>query len=304
MNFSRALVSSGVLTLGLTLVGGCTGKNLPDAKHDKSVSSSSSQKVSETRNKSQPFQLPIEEYAISPDDYYLIDRAKSDLINQCMRRFGSAYVDASPMEPIFQASRRYGITDLETAKDFGYHMPKVRKKANGHLPKIGTKDRIILFGPGADEKKSINGKKLPDGGCSGEADSTISGGRIPESVISLAQTVDVQSFRDSQRDPAFISANKKWADCMAGSGYRYSSPLKAIADPVFQETSLPTEEEKRVAVKDVKCKISTNLMGVWSGIEGREQSRVISENSGRLSELKSFQKSEISRARKVLSMSP
>src|SRR5690242_11620019 len=124
-------------------------------------------------------------------------------------------------------------------------MPKVSRSLSQESRKLTVKDRMLLFG-GADGKENEHVKRIPAGGCNGEAESIISGGQAPESAIAAAQRIDVESFTLSLKDPAFVRANKNWSLCMAKKGYKYSSPLKAISDAKFQEASEATEQEKKV----------------------------------------------------------
>ncbi|MFI1366931.1 hypothetical protein [Streptomyces griseochromogenes] len=249
--------------------------------------------------------MPIDGYGINPYDYYLIDKAKTVLIDRCMKAFGSRFIAPSPGKPVVQASRRYGVTETETAAAYGYHMPKVADRANRDPRNLTKEDRIFLFGE-SNGRSGGSGKadKLPPGGCSGEADAKISGDDTPDAIIALARGIDGGSFENSMKDPRWVKANKQWSACMMQRGYRYASPLEAISDPKFQEVGRPTEQERRVAVRDVQCKRESSLTEIWREIESADQEMMIRKHSKELQRLRSFQKAEVGRARRVLSDSP
>ncbi|MFE7273320.1 hypothetical protein [Streptomyces sp. NPDC057623] len=233
----------------------------------------------------------------------MIDKAKKILIDRCMEEFGSDYSAPLPGEPIVQATRRYGVTDMKTARTYGYHMPKASSGAGEDPGKIAARERTLLFGSSRRASVEANGMEVPAGGCSGKAESIITTTQRPESAISVAQQINSESFTISLKDPLFVKANRRWSACMAERGYKYDSPLKAISDAKFQEADEPTEEEKRVAVMDISCKRETKLMEIWSGVERSEQDVMIRKHSNLLQELRAFQEVEIQNARQVLSKS-
>jgi hypothetical protein len=233
----------------------------------------------------------------------LIENAKIVLINRCMKRLGSNYSAPSPEGPIFQASRRYGVVDVETAATHGYHMPRVESGSVSNKSRnLTAKERELMFGVG-NQPKDAQGRDVEAsaGGCIGEAELKIAGGKKPETAIGLAQNVDTESYAISLKDPLLSKAFNAWSGCMKDRGYEYDSPLTAISDPRFQEMSEPSEREKRVAVADVHCKRETKLIEIWSKIEREAQSAMIRKNAKTLQLLQSFQAKEMQNARKVLS---
>lgn len=300
MRPSRKFSQASLLAFGsLVLLSGCAQKANPDPKEDHKKST---EKRAPVRDSSQPFQLPIDEFGMNPDDYYLIEKARKILIDNCMENLGSVYSVPLPEKPIFQASRRYGVTDIKTAGIYGYHMPKASSGLGEDPGKLSAKERMLLFGEGGQRQSSkVESAEIPSGGCSGEAESIIANNERPESAIAVAQRINSESFSTSLNDPRFIKANEEWSACMKKDGYEYDSPLTAISDPRFQEAREPTEEEKRVAVMDVKCKHNTKLLIIWSKIEREEQDVMIRKNSKTLQTLRDFQEKEIRNARQVLS---
>ena len=300
--FAREMAHIGVMVAGFVVLSGCAQSPATGSNHDDSKGREPSAGHNGSGSASQPFHLPIEDYSISPDDSHLIEKAKSVLISQCMSELGSDYVEPIPTKLASQASRRYGISDLATAGQWGYHMPKnAITQTNGGFKKLTEKDRTLLFGIDGTNKRSTADEKLPAGGCVGEANSTIAGEHVPDSAIAFAQNVDVASFKALQKDASFIEVSKRWSKCMSRDGYTYYSPLMAVSDSKFHEVSEVTEHEKKVAKTDMQCKLETELMDEWSEIEGREQKRMINERLDKLRELKDFQEREIETARKVLS---
>ncbi|MFI9393248.1 hypothetical protein ACIG53_20430 [Streptomyces bauhiniae] len=243
----------------------------------------------------------MSKYEIKANDYYLIDKAKVILVNRCMRVFGSSYAVPAPAKPVAQASRRYGVTEHETAAAYGYHMPKVKRSTSKSSRNLTKKNELLLFGGrGGRPEWAKRVPKVPPGGCSGEADAKISGGATPYPVIALARGIDSGSFVRAMKNPRWIKANESWSSCMAKDGHRYASPLEAIADAKFQEVDNPTAQEKKVAVRDVQCKRESHLIEVWRKIESVDQEAKISRHAAELQRLKSFQEAEVQRAHQVL----
>jgi hypothetical protein len=63
---------------------------------------------------------------------------------------------------------------------------------------------------------------------------------------------------------------------MAEAGFRYADPLAVAADPAF--SARIDQHQLDVAVADIGCKSSTNLVGTWFTVESAYQTRAIRAN--------------------------
>ncbi len=77
---------------------------------------------------------------------------------------------------------------------------------------------------------------------------------------------------------------------MRKAGYRYSSPQEAIRDPAFTDgrDHHVTKTEIATAVADVRCKRTTGLIAIWTGVEIAYQRLAITQNRTRLTAARAF----------------
>ncbi len=75
---------------------------------------------------------------------------------------------------------------------------------------------------------------------------------------------------------------------MKRSGYDYSSPREANADPAFVDgrKHRVTKRELATAVADVRCKKETNLVNVWAGVETAYQKLAVAQNKAALTSVR------------------
>ncbi|MEW2431633.1 hypothetical protein AB0877_26775 [Micromonospora sp. NPDC047644] len=233
--------------------------------------------------------LPIEAYMLSDKQSDLILRARQTLIQRCMQGFGFVYsapVIPAP-RPTSLTERRYGIADSAIAAEWGYHSPDLapakRRQESANISTQTPAELLVLTGwpggkvlPGATPPAvdDVAGKKVPNGGCHGEAirqitdDDDENYGDNP-----LVQAINRSAQSDS--DKRVRDAIGKWSECMKKAGYNYPGPLEAV-DAFSGPT--PSGAERQTAMADVKCKSETNLIGIWFTVESAYQSAAIQQN--------------------------
>ncbi|MFI6284462.1 hypothetical protein ACIBCM_06845 [Streptomyces sp. NPDC051018] len=255
--------------------------------------------------------LPIEKYLLDTGQEMQLMKASKVLITQCMAKFGFDYVgpNFNTTENLGEngtnRARRYGVADLETAKDHGYHLPGVRdgKPETESSGSRMSDAEIRVFIGDADPNSGVrrgdrsNGKLIPEGGCSGEARRRIT----TEAPHDLAGEINKESQGKSLSDPEVLAVFAAWSSCMKGNGYIYSSPTdisEAVTNPGPERTEIAT------AVADVTCKKKTNLISVWHGVETRIQNRMISDREEALISEKRHMETALEIASKVLEESP
>lgn len=78
-------------------------------------------------------------------------------------------------------------------------------------------------------------------------------------------------------DSRYVDATRAWATCMKNQGFNYDTPLAAISDfptPAAQSS----DKAKAVAVADVNCKVSTNLVGIAVAVQSAYEQQYIDAN--------------------------
>jgi hypothetical protein len=224
--------------------------------------------------------LPLQEYAFVPAQVRLVDQARLTLIDRCMRQFGFRYQLTLPEQPDSgdDLGRRYGLMDAKVAAERGY---QVSQPKNAKRPKLTANQKIAVFG--SEKPSNIKGITVPKGGCLDEAIRALDARTPPGADVDLGQKMLFASFKRSQQDSRVKQVFSTWSRCMSRSGYHYSDPLKPFADPALHQrprTGIP------VAEADVRCKDSTNLIGVWFAVESAYQQHMIAEQADGLRKTK------------------
>lgn len=295
--------------LSLSLLVGCSSQEAPDPS-----SGRASAAVPEPRPDTSPpgktpgrddytFRLPIAAYSYTDAEYEVISSAEQVLARDCMKGFGLTYRPVKNSAPADAQDRRYGITDLDSARRYGYRMPPQPAAPKAEL----TKDQIkVLYGKrslekGADDRARLEyrGKEVPDNGCLGKA---ILDFRTPYEYpegSAAASRIAGESYRASLTDPKVQAVFSKWSSCMKQKGYDYASPMDALESPSFTRGKV-SAEEKETAVADITCKRSTDLLETWFEAESAIQQEMIKKNVAPLRKLDELHGKKLSAARRIL----
>ncbi|MFJ8789750.1 hypothetical protein [Streptomyces sp. NPDC102462] len=226
--------------------------------------------------------LPIQSYLVTYDQQVTVLRAQQSVQRACMKRLGFDYDPPEPGRyPPPSADdanmvRRYGIADLAQARTHGYHLAH----DSGEPPayEVASAANAALTGRNA---KGAAVAGVPEGGCLGE-----SVRRIGELDGSLASRLNNEGFDASKANPKVREVVQAWSACMRRKGYTSPTPLDAakLADSLSAPT--PSRAETDIAVADVECKKSTDLVQVWFKEETRIQDELIEKNQLALQEAK------------------
>lgn len=70
--------------------------------------------------------LPFDQYPPTLGEIYQIVNAEDVLVKECMRRRGLDWQELDRPTDIaeYPSRRRYGLVEVEIARDHGYHVPK------------------------------------------------------------------------------------------------------------------------------------------------------------------------------------
>ncbi|ANW19213.1 hypothetical protein I3J09_13940 [Streptomyces clavuligerus] len=229
--------------------------------------------------------LPLQSYLIGYAQQVTVLRAQQALQSACMAKFGFTYEPPEPgLHPPPSADdanmpRRYGVADLEQVRRHGYHLPDNSGEPPAYSMESEAAEAALMGRTKTGEKPTTAG--IPEGGCLGESERRI--GRVDGA---LASRLNNQGFDSSQADPAVREVVGKWSACMRQKGYTVSTPLDAAELPGSLNAPSPTPREIAVAVADVECKQSTDLVAVWFAAETAIQNELIEKNQLALQEAK------------------
>lgn len=237
--------------------------------------------------------LPIEAYIYTPAQLESLTRAAAILERSCAARFGFT-LPAPATVPAYVGGlvpRRYGQTDLNNARRYGYHSSS--QPATGDRPivlgALPRAEQLVLAGPPAgsraDSDTDVNHLAVPAGGCIGQAEAHIGGSVADFGRSPVADTIKTESYDHSRTTLPVMAVLKTWSVCMAHSGYHYADPLQATSDARWN-TPTATSPEIHAAMADVACKHSTNLVGIWFAAEATYMNQQIDAESGELAKEK------------------
>ncbi|TDC08867.1 hypothetical protein E1267_09205 [Nonomuraea longispora] len=239
--------------------------------------------------------LPFDAYKTTPEQRAVLGNAHNHLVVQCMRERGSTVTppaeDAAEIAAVDPGnSRRYGVTDIEAAKQYGYHLarPPSPDTTGAWAAKLPRPVRHRLYGTAADR------------GCLDRATQALDKGarKADWPWFSLQDSLTLEQ---AAKDPTVKEAVKRWQSCMRQAGHSYPSPEAAIADGRWNlDDPAVTEEEKRTATADTRCKWSSGLVLAWYGADAELQQAVIADNPRRFAALRSNLKQRLKRASGLL----
>lgn len=225
--------------------------------------------------------LPLEAYLTSYTDQLTVQQAQGMLERACMAKMGFDYDPPAPVQDPgdlgqngANMGRRYGISDPKTARTFGYHLEKNPESSPTY--EISMEMQYALMGTDSgipNPPARLKAKDIPKGGCTGQARR-----KVPLLDEDLASQLNYDSLEKSKADPGVQRAISAWSDCMAKQGHDVLSPLDVPELSNAADGGNPSENEIAVAVADVECKTSTNLIRIWFSVEKKIQKQQIEKN--------------------------
>jgi hypothetical protein len=234
--------------------------------------------------------LPLESYMENYPDTITILNGMLRIESKCMASYGftiPAHASGANPPPSYDASnmaRRYGVADLAFASKYGYHLAVSPPKNSSGAESASGAERTVLTGKTdgtGGSSSSYQGKAIPPGGCRGQALREL---RIANVDFNLPQKLDTESMDRSLADPRVIGALEKWSSCMKSKGYTVDSPLHAPQLASSSQGPAPSAQEIEIAVADVQCKQSTNLVNTWFSVESQLEEEEIEKNQLPLSQ--------------------
>ncbi|WP_432102721.1 hypothetical protein [Streptomyces sp. bgisy091] len=253
-----------------------------------------------------PAQLvtPLDAYLPTPEENYTLKKARVLLVNACMRDLGYAQ-NPQPLgrftDKPYLEHTEFLVSPLVQVERYGYK-PAPDAKGDGSETDARYGENVTETQGGLLTGKiaTYNGRKVPKGGCEGEALRTITAGartaqevKLPdgsaagagedgfsegyaELVVSAARG---KAMARTQGDSRFTDVGEEWSDCMKKQGYDYDSPSDARNDKRWADASRAGEKEIAVAVADMGCKKKVNYLGVGIAVLSVHEKRVIEDSA-------------------------
>ncbi|MER5775435.1 hypothetical protein ABT144_14275 [Streptomyces sp. NPDC002039] len=246
--------------------------------------------------------LPLAAYTVTPVDGYAWQASVQGQWRSCMARYG--FEDFGPPaaselsvanEINTSMGRRYGVSDLDAVKKYGYHLPADVPEPPHWEPAAGA-ESAVFTGVGAEVEGGIyRGTKIPDGGCRGETKRMFPVPQTPE-----ADGLSARIYNESRADAKVTTTVSKWVACMKVKGFDRKNPLDDLGDLGIQLSSPAVgEAEIAQAVADVECKQQTGLVAAWNARERDMQNVAIKSASKKLSEEKAAKDQKMAKVRQA-----
>lgn len=256
-------------------------------------------------SRSADISLPVDSYRQSPSASDTVNAAVYKATRICASRYGVKFDAAAPSEGN-DATNNYGglfgLVDLAPAEQWGYHPASLNPSDPGQ--ESGPAADPAQFAPnytavvaGEPAGSTVNGLKVPAGGCIAEGRSQAGKNLGDEALIEEAMNY---GLGQSDRDTRVRDAVAAWSKCMSGASYNYATPQDANNDPRWG-TAQASPEEIATATADVKCKSSTNLTGIRVAVAAAWVNAYIRGKSGAFDGIRAHNSSALARAHAVLS---
>ena len=269
----RLLVTVPIATLGaVAALAGCTST---DGDLTDSVSESPPNEAMAT------YQLPLDDYMISPFEWNLGNYAENLLVEQCMNDHGFQWEvprrDVDSLAPsVVQSPSGRKIFTAQIASTYGYHAPEwlpqdvvAAERALGSqvltADKQATLDACIL-----DDARDA----LP----------------LPENYLQLATGLANEALVTALESNAVVSAAQQWQECMAPLGIPdlpntpYEMPPDSLASGwgSGEPETEASVDEIRIASADAACRTSSGFDIALYDAEWSLQAEALAENADEL----------------------
>jgi hypothetical protein len=256
-----------------------------------------------------PPALPVEEYMPSPRQIAEDGWARTVLMARCLKRFGidSAYPDRRVLRgPATRTERRYGTPDAARAREWGYWLPGDDTAPDDAEP--GTAENQVSSGTVAE----YAGRKVPEGGCHGEAVRALDGpDATPQTygdALRTANDMELAAYEKARRHPRVRKAEQAWAACMARRGYDLPADVFSASDrldlPPVRPRPAPSSPEIATAVADAACMGEASVVPVWQTVEAACQREEIAKDPAKWEDVRRTYRAHFENVARVLRENP
>jgi hypothetical protein len=252
-----------------------------------------------TLRTSGPIVLPFDTYRLTEAEEAVVNRALLVLVTRCMRDHGFSVITIPPAvvggpSGVPRNSRRYGVTDADTIRRFGYHLPRdpAADDRAAHLDKwiagLNEQESAALYG--TDDRP----------GCRERAPAMLTGG-VPDADVGRFASLRSDGLERSREDPRVLAAIRDWRACMRREGLDYADPYEAVGDERWNlDSPAISDREIEVATADVRCKNQTRLVRIWVTVESEIQRKQIRRNAAMFARLAEVNRLTVANAERVL----
>jgi hypothetical protein len=223
---------------------------------------------------------PIDIYLPTLDELRGLWQVRSDAAEDCYARHGTHGRSNIPPDLVGQLraeraddtarSRLYGLFDAQGATKYGYGSAPETSPLGTPAPWASPDVVQTCEKAGADAIHDLDlttdERILPDGGPP-----------------------------PATNDSRFRTAVAKWSECLAKAGYHYDDPVSPLTDPKWNRpvaddgSQAPASaSEIAAATADVKCKVSTNLVGTAIAVQSAYDNQYIQTHRDQLAAFRQF----------------
>ncbi|MER5216676.1 hypothetical protein ABT063_40635 [Streptomyces sp. NPDC002838] len=253
---------------------------------------------------------------VSTAERSLLYDAEQTLIRRCMSRHGFT-VRKVPEHPLPEhRDFPYVVDDVAWAREHGYGSDLERRARalrdtdpnRRYAESLGAERRAAAMDALHGRKRNALTVTLPSGaevgrsdeGCTAEAETELYGD-LAAWFRAEAVTQAVSGLRRSQvtADPAYTGAVRAWSACMHGRGLPHPDPAAARAR--FLDTpgkGTPTEE-RRTAVAEAECALSSGLSDTVGRLTSRYGDALKAEHHSVFRERDRLRRAALPRARAI-----
>ncbi|MEU1122519.1 hypothetical protein ABZ371_02795 [Streptomyces sp. NPDC005899] len=213
--------------------------------------------------------LPVQAFLLSYQQRDDLNRAYEGLVERCMREQGVPVKALTHVRPPLKdfLARRYGLTDLEQAEQYGYGLPPSGHAAPPSAPKLTTAQRRVYDGASEERPQGCVGWAARQLGDDSRA-------RDTPYAMQLQRT----TWDASAKDPRVVAAVARWSSCMSARGYPgRTSPVDTPGKVLAGKAA-----ERAQATAEVRCNRSSGVVRQWFAVEAAYQEAAIERDKDTL----------------------
>lgn len=220
---------------------------------------------------------PLQRFRLSPRQLATVNTARAILIDRCMQQHGYSYPHRSLADEtalLIDAestaiSRIYGITDLQSAAQFGYGFAPPARPTPSLIGPARSSDYLAAL-HGSPPAGNAGRSQPRIGGCAASADRALDNTDPDRSPYGLAHNAWIQVMTAMTRSDKYEAVISDWRACMTSAGHRVTHPIedqgdiaraiearRGAGDETLTGPAASTEIE--LATADVTCKRETHL---------------------------------------------
>lgn len=254
---------------------------------------------------------------VSTAERSLLYDAEQTLIRQCMSRHGFT-VREVPEHPIPEhRDFPYVVDDVAWAREHGYGSDLERRARalrdadpnRRYAQSLGAERRAEAMNALHGRERNALTVTLPSGveagrsdeGCTAEAETELYGD-LAAWFRAEAVSQELSGLRRSQvtADPAYTGAVRAWSACMRTRGLPHPDPSAARARFLDAPGEATPTEERRTAVAEAECALSSGLSDTVGRLSGRYGDALKAEHHSVFRERDRLQRAALPRARAVV----